>query len=181
MSPKPLNSNGNPQVPEIDDIAAMRGALEQARQAAAEGEVPVGALVVLNDRIIATGYNRPIGELDPSAHAEMRAIRQACLAVGNYRLPGATLYVTVEPCTMCAGLLVHSRIARLVYGAPEPKSGAVTSRLQVLNEGAYNHRIEVTGGVLAGECSALMSDFFARRRARQKALKQSTGPAKPAS
>lgn len=165
----------------IDDIAAMQLALKQARLAAGEGEVPVGAVVVLDGKVIATGYNSPIGGLDPSAHAEMRAIRQACLAVGNYRLPGATLYVTVEPCTMCAGLLVHSRIARLVYGAAEPKSGAVVSNLQLLDNGPYNHRIEVAGGVLADECSALISDFFARRRARQKALKQSTGSAKPAS
>lgn len=165
----------------LDDIAAMQLALEQARLAAGEGEVPVGAIVVLDDKVIASGYNSPIGGLDPSAHAEMRAIRQACLAIGNYRLPGATLYVTVEPCTMCAGLLVHSRISRLVYGAAEPKSGAIASNLKLLDSGPYNHRIEVVGGVLADECSALMSDFFARRRARQKALKQSAGSAKPAS
>lgn len=165
----------------IDDIAGMQRALEQARLAAAKGEVPVGAVVVLDGEVIASGYNGPIGGLDPSAHAEMQAIRQACLAVGNYRLPGATLYVTVEPCTMCAGLLVHSRIARLVYGAVEPKSGAVTSNLNLLSDGPYNHRIEVTGGLLADECAALMSDFFAQRRARQKALKQSAGSVKPAS
>ncbi|MEX0624193.1 MAG: tRNA adenosine(34) deaminase TadA [Saccharospirillum sp.] len=164
----------------IDDIGMMRLALEQARLAAAEGEVPVGAVVVLDGEVIASEYNCPIGELDPSGHAEMRAIRQACLAVGNYRLPGATLYVTVEPCTMCAGLLVHSRIARLVYGTAEPKSGAVVSKLNLLNDGPYNHRIEVIGGVLADESSALMSDFFAQRRARQKALKQSAASAKPA-
>ncbi|WP_028672303.1 tRNA adenosine(34) deaminase TadA [Saccharospirillum impatiens] len=165
----------------IDDIAGMQLALEQARLAAAEGEVPVGAVVVLDGKVIAEGFNCPISELDPSAHAEMRAIRQACLSVGNYRLPGATLYVTVEPCTMCAGLLVHSRIKRLVYGATEPKSGAVESQRQLLSGGAYNHRIEVTGGILADECSTLMSEFFAKRRARQKALKQSAPTAKPES
>ena len=165
----------------LDDRAAMLLALDQARLAAAEGEVPVGAVVVLDGEVIASGYNRPIGALDPSQHAEMQAIRQACLAVGNYRLPGATLYVTVEPCTMCAGLLVHSRIARLVYGAVEPKSGAVASNLNLLQTGPYNHRIDVTGGLLADECSTLMSDFFAERRARQKALKQAAGAAKPKS
>jgi tRNA(Arg) A34 adenosine deaminase TadA len=160
----------------IDDISAMRLALDQARLAAVEGEVPVGAVVVLDGNVIGASYNAPIGGLDPSAHAETRAIRQACLAVGNYRLPGATLYVTVEPCTMCAGLLVHSRIARLVYGATEPKSGAVVSNLNLLSDGPYNHRIDVTGGVLGDDCADLMSDFFARRRARQKALKQSGRP-----
>lgn len=165
----------------LDDSAAMQLALNQARLAAAEGEVPVGAVVVFEGEVIASGYNRPIGALDPSQHAEMQAIRQACLAVGNYRLPGATLYVTVEPCTMCTGLLVHSRIARLVFGAIEPKSGAVVSNLNLLQNGPYNHRIDVTGGVLADECSTLMSDFFAERRARQKALKQASGAAKPES
>jgi tRNA(adenine34) deaminase len=154
----------------------MRLALDQARLAATEGEVPVGAVVVLDGNVIAASYNAPISGLDPSAHAETRAIRQACLAIGNYRLSGATLYVTVEPCTMCAGLLVHSRIARLVYGATEPKSGVVVSNLNLLSDGPYNHRIDVTGGVLADECASLMSDFFVRRRARQKALKQSSRP-----
>jgi len=166
----------------MEDAAAMRLALVQARLAADEGEVPVGAVVVLDGDVIGASYNAPIGGLDPSAHAETRAIRQACLAVGNYRLSGATLYVTVEPCTMCAGLLVHSRIARLVFGATEPKSGAVVSNLNLLTNGPYNHRIEVTGGVLASDCAALMSDFFAQRRARQKALKQTSrpNPEKPA-
>lgn len=159
----------------MDDSHYMRLALAQAERAFAAGEVPVGAVVVHNGQVIAAGFNEPIGRLDPSAHAEMVAIRNAAQSLGNYRLSGATLYVTVEPCTMCAGLLVHSRIERLVYGATEPKSGAVHSNLQLLDTGPYNHRLGVTAGVLEGECSALMSRFFADRRARQKALKNNTG------
>lgn len=160
----------------MDDVTAMRRALAQARLAFDAGEVPVGAVVVQDGQVLAEGFNQPIGRLDPSAHAEMIAIRAAATAVGNYRLTGATLYVTVEPCTMCAGLLVHSRIQRLVYGAPEPKSGAVVSNLQLFDQGPYNHRLEVTGGVLEGECSELMSRFFAERRERQKALRRAGRP-----
>lgn len=159
----------------MDDSHYMRLALTQAQRAFAAGEVPVGAVVVHEGQVIATGFNEPIGRLDPSAHAEMVAIRNAAQALGNYRLSGATLYVTVEPCTMCAGLLVHSRIERLVYGATEPKSGAVRSNLQLFESGPYNHRLEVAGGVLEDECAALMSRFFAERRERQKALKKSAG------
>lgn len=155
----------------MNDSDYMRLALTQAERAFAAGEVPVGALVVLDGKVVGQGYNEPIGRLDPSAHAEMVAIRAAAQAIGNYRLSGATLYVTVEPCTMCTGLLVHSRIARLVYGATEPKSGAVRSNLQLLDAGPYNHRLDVTGGVLEAECAELMSRFFAERRERQKALK----------
>lgn len=156
----------------MDDEAAMRQALALAQQAFDAGEVPVGALVVINGKVVATGFNQPIGSLDPSAHAEMVAVRAAARAIGNYRLTGATLYVTVEPCTMCTGLLVHSRIERLVYGAAEPKSGVIASNLQLLEHGPYNHGTEVTGGVLEAECSALMSLFFAERRARRKALRE---------
>lgn len=159
----------------MDDSHFMRLALAQAQQAFAAGEVPVGAVVVHDGQVVAEGFNEPIGRLDPSAHAEMVAIRNAAQAVGNYRLSGATLYVTVEPCTMCAGLLVHSRIERLVYGTTEPKSGAVQSNLQLFESGPYNHRLEVTGGVLEDDCAALMSRFFAERRERQKALKKSSG------
>ena len=159
----------------MDDSHFMRLALAQAQQAFAAGEVPVGAVVVHDGQVVAEGFNEPIGRLDPSAHAEMVAIRNAAQAVGNYRLSGATLYVTVEPCTMCAGLLVHSRIERLVYGTTEPKSGAVQSNLQLFESGPYNHHLEVTGGVLEDECAALMSRFFAERRERQKALKKSSG------
>ncbi|PTY36108.1 tRNA-specific adenosine deaminase [Saccharospirillum sp. MSK14-1] len=159
----------------MDDSHYMRLALAQAQRAYRAGEVPVGAVVVQDHQVIAEGFNEPIGRLDPSAHAEMVAIRNAAQAVGNYRLSGATLYVTVEPCTMCAGLLVHSRINRLVYGAAEPKSGAVRSNLQLFDAGPYNHHLDVVGGVLEDECAELMSRFFAERRARQKALKKSAG------
>ncbi|MDB2448740.1 tRNA adenosine(34) deaminase TadA [bacterium] len=159
----------------MDDTDFMRLALAQAQRAYAAGEVPVGAVVVIDGAVVASGFNEPIGRLDPSAHAEMVAIRAAAQALGNYRLSGATLYVTVEPCTMCAGLLVHSRIERLVFGATEPKSGAVRSNLQLFHSGPYNHRLEVTGGVLEADCAELMSRFFAERRERQKALKKSAG------
>jgi len=159
----------------MDDTHYMRLALAEAERAYALGEVPVGAVVVADGAFIASGFNEPIGRLDPSAHAEMVAIRNAAQALGNYRLSGATLYVTVEPCTMCAGLLIHSRIERLVYGASEPKSGAVHSNLNLFETGPYNHRLEITGGVLETECSELMSRFFAERRERQKALKKSAG------
>lgn len=159
----------------MDDTHFMRLALAQAELAFAAGEVPVGAVVVHAGQVIAEGFNEPIGRLDPSAHAEMVAVRAAAQALGNYRLSGATLYVTVEPCTMCAGLLVHSRIERLVYGATEPKSGAVRSNLQLFDAGPYNHRLDVRGGVLETECAELMSRFFAERRERQKALKKNAG------
>ena len=158
----------------MDDIKAMQRALAQARLAFDAGEVPVGAVVVQDGTVLAEGYNQPIGSLDPSAHAEMVAIRAAAKAIGNYRLTNATLYVTVEPCTMCAGLLVHSRIRRLVYGTTEPKSGAVVSNLRLYEHGPYNHSVEVTGGILEAECAELMSRFFAERRERQKALRRLT-------
>ncbi|OWL91474.1 tRNA adenosine(34) deaminase TadA [Halopseudomonas aestusnigri] len=142
----------------------MRLALAEARLAAERGEVPVGAVLVQDGKVIGRGFNQPITSLDPSAHAEMVAIRQAATALQNYRLPGTTLYVTLEPCTMCSGLLIHSRIARLVYGASEPRAGAVASRSQVLDQPWMNHRIQVEGGVLAEECGALLSAFFRDRR-----------------
>lgn len=146
------------------DIDFMRLALAQAQQAAALGEVPVGAVLVRHGQVIGCGFNQPISSHDPSAHAEMVAVRQAATSAGNYRLPEATLYVTLEPCTMCAGLLVHSRITRLVYGASEPRSGAVVSRAQVLAQPWLNHHVEVEGGVLAEECGALLRAFFRGRR-----------------
>ncbi|HCA22941.1 MAG TPA: tRNA adenosine(34) deaminase TadA [Pseudomonas sp.] len=145
----------------------MRLALAQARLAAERGEVPVGAVLVQDGKVIGEGFNQPITSLDPSAHAEMVAIRQAATALQNYRLPGTTLYVTLEPCTMCSGLLIHSRIGRLVYGASEPRSGAVASRSQVLDQPWMNHRVQVEGGVLAEECGALLSGFFRERRKAQ--------------
>mgnify|MGYP002619539428 CR=1 FL=1 len=146
------------------DIDFMREAIAEARKGADLGEVPVGAVLVRDGRVIARGFNQPISSHDPSAHAEMVALRAAAAADGNYRLPDTTLYVTLEPCTMCAGLLVHSRIKRLVYGASEPRSGAVVSRSQVLAQPWMNHRVEVEGGVLAEECGALLTEFFRLKR-----------------
>ena len=144
----------------------MGYALELAKCAASQGEVPVGAVVVdpADNALLGRGRNRVIEDNDPTAHAEIVALRDAGAARGNYRLPGATLYVTVEPCTMCAGALVHARIERLVFGAPEPKAGAVVSRARVLDNPAHNHRVAVSGGVMAAECGALMRAFFAERR-----------------
>lgn len=148
------------------DIDFMRLALAEAEQAAALGEVPVGAVLVLDGKVIGRGFNQPISSNDPSAHAEMVALRQAAQGLSNYRLPNSTLYVTLEPCTMCAGLLVHSRIKRLVFGASETKAGAVISRSQILEQPWMNHRIEVEGGVLGEECATVLSAFFKARRAR---------------
>ena len=149
----------------------MRRALALARLAAAEGEVPVGAVIVRDGKEIGAGYNRPIQGCDPTAHAEIRALRDAAKRVGNYRLSGATLYVTLEPCTMCAGALVHSRISRLVFGAREPKAGSVVSTAQTLHHEALNWQVAVTEGVLADDCSELVSEFFAQRRKAHKARK----------
>ncbi|MGK0499107.1 MAG: tRNA(adenine34) deaminase [Oceanicoccus sp.] len=142
----------------------MRLALALAAKAAAAGEVPVGALVVVDDEIIAEGWNQPIGKHDPTAHAEVIALRAAANKLANYRLPGATLYVTIEPCTMCAGALIHARVARVVYGALEPKSGVAESNGCLFEGEHLNHQLALTGGVLALECSALISDFFKQRR-----------------
>ena len=144
----------------------MAQALALAECAARHGEVPVGAVVVDSEAnvLLGRGRNRVIEDSDPTAHAEIVALRDAGAKRGNYRLPGATLYVTVEPCTMCAGALVHARIERLVFGAPEPKAGAVESRARVLDSPAHNHRVAVTGRVMAAECGALMRTFFEARR-----------------
>lgn len=146
------------------DVSWMQEALKLAQQAAGMGEVPVGALVVLDGEIIGRGANQMISSQDPSAHAEITALRDAAARLGNYRLPGATLFVTVEPCTMCAGALVHARIQELVYGAPEPVAGAVASTAKVLDNPALNHRVQVRAGVMAEECSALIKAFFRERR-----------------
>lgn len=146
------------------DLRFMREALEQARLGAEQGEVPVGALLVQDGEVIGRGFNCPITTFDPSAHAEMVAIRAAALGVQNYRLPGSTLYVTLEPCSMCAGLIVHSRIARVVYGATEPKAGVAVSRGQFFSQEFLNHRVLIEGGVLAEECGAVLSAFFKARR-----------------
>jgi tRNA(adenine34) deaminase len=142
----------------------MREALRLAAYAADRGEVPVGAVVVIDEVIVGRGYNRPILAHDPTAHAEIVAIRQAASYLGNYRLTGADLYVTVEPCTMCAGALVHARIRRLVFGTREPRAGAVVSTAQVLTAPGLNHRVEVVEGVLADEAQRLMQEFFRSRR-----------------
>jgi tRNA(adenine34) deaminase len=142
----------------------MRLALEEAGRAAAAGEVPVGAVVVRDGELLGSGFNCPISSTDPTAHAEIVALRAAAKRSGNYRLAGAAMYVTVEPCTMCAGALVHARIATLVYGALEPRSGAVTSTATVLENPLLNHRVEVVGGVLARECAEVLRAFFAERR-----------------
>ncbi|MFA0929443.1 tRNA adenosine(34) deaminase TadA [Pseudomonas syringae pv. tagetis] len=149
----------------------MREALALAAQGALLGEVPVGAVLVQNGEIIGRGYNRPISGSDPSAHAEMVAIRDAAKALDNYRLPGSTLYVTLEPCSMCAGLIVHARVARVVYGALEPKAGIVQSQGQFFSQGFLNHRILFEGGVLGEECGAMLSEFFRMRRSARDAGK----------
>ena len=150
--------------PEARDAAYMRRALELARYAEEAGEVPVGALVVLNDEIIGEGWNQPIVSHDPTAHAEIVALRAAAARVRNYRLSDAVLYVTLEPCAMCAGAMVHARIARVVYGATDPKSGAAGSVFNLLESSALNHRAQVTRGVLAEECGEMLRNFFAARR-----------------
>lgn len=148
------------------DQELMRLALELAAQGAALGEVPVGAVLVQHGQVLGQGFNRPITDSDPSAHAEMVAIRAAAQAASNYRLPGSTLYVTLEPCSMCAGLIVHSRVSRVVYGALEPKAGIVQSQGQFFTQGFLNHRVIYEGGVLAEECGAILSEFFKARRAK---------------
>jgi len=142
----------------------MRAALEEARRGFGAGEVPVGAVVVLDGEVVGRGYNQPIGSHDPTAHAEVAAIRAAAGAIGNYRLVGATLYVTIEPCLMCVGAMVHARVATLVFGAPEPKAGAVVSSCRAHELPSLNHRIEVLGGVLEDECRAVIQEFFKTRR-----------------
>lgn len=148
----------------VTDVEYMRLALEQARVGATAGEVPVGAILVMGDRVIARAANRTIADCDPTAHAEMIALRAAARELGNYRLGGATLYVTIEPCSMCAGAMVQARIARLMYGCDDPKGGAVRSCFAVLDHPMLNHRVEVTSGVLAEECAAAIQAFFAARR-----------------
>lgn len=147
----------------------MREALALAAQGAELGEVPVGAVLVQGGEVVGRGFNCPISAHDPSAHAEMVAIRAAAQQVANYRLPGSTLYVTLEPCSMCAGLIVHSRVQRVVYGASEPKAGVAASRGQFFAQEFLNHRVLVEGGVLQEECSTLLSEFFRQRRLKKSA------------
>ena len=142
----------------------MRRALDIARAGGAQGEVPVGAVVVLDGEIIGEAYNAPISHRDPSAHAEIRALRAAAQRLGNYRLSGASLYVTLEPCAMCAGAMMHARVSRVVFGAADPKTGACGSVVDLFSEARLNHHAEVNGGLLADECAGLLRDFFQSRR-----------------
>lgn len=146
----------------------MQHALALADQAAAQGEVPVGAIVVLDGEIIGRGFNRPVSACDPTAHAEIEALREAAQSAGNYRLPEADLYVTLEPCSMCAGALVHARIRRLIYAASEPKAGVAESKQQFFEQSFLNHRVEVCGGVLADEAAQRLQAFFRLRREQKK-------------
>jgi tRNA(adenine34) deaminase len=146
------------------DLFWMQRALELARQAEVEGEVPVGAVLVKDDQVLGEGWNAPISEHDPTAHAEIRALRNAATRLGNYRLLDTTLYVTLEPCVMCAGAIIHARVNRVVYGAADPKTGAAGSVFDILNSEQHNHRVQITGGVLEQECSALLKEFFQARR-----------------
>lgn len=148
----------------MNDEYFMREAMSLARSAECLGEVPVGAVLVLDGEIVGRGFNSPIGESDPTAHAEIAALRDAARRLGNYRLPGSTLYVTLEPCAMCAGAMMHARVARVVYGARDPKTGVHGSVVDLFAVERLNHHAEIVGGVLAEECGALLSDFFAARR-----------------
>ncbi|MEK7438162.1 MAG: tRNA adenosine(34) deaminase TadA [Pseudomonadota bacterium] len=148
------------------DANFMLAALEQARKAQAAGEVPVGAVIVKDGGIIGAGFNAPISGHDPTAHAEIRALRDAAKKLGNYRLPDCELYVTLEPCTMCVGAMLHARIARLIYGATDPKTGACGSVIDLFAEPRLNHHANLTAGVMAEECGALLREFFAARRAK---------------
>jgi tRNA(adenine34) deaminase len=147
-----------------EHVIFMRLALEQARLAADAGEVPIGAVAVAGGEVVGRGFNRPIGAVDPTAHAEVIALREAARALGNYRLTGVDLYVTLEPCLMCVGALVHARVARVIFGAREPKTGALVSTLQALDIPALNHRFEIVEGVLETECRDIVQAFFRDRR-----------------
>jgi tRNA(Arg) A34 adenosine deaminase TadA len=165
-APRRLRSPRPQEAPAEDpvDIRWMRTALREAERAAVEDEVPVGAVVIQEGRLIARAHNRPLRLNDPTAHAEVLALRRAGRKLGNYRLNGCSLYVTIEPCAMCASALTHARVRRLVFGARDPKSGAAGSALEVLNHPKLNHRVEVVSGVLEQDCSALLREFFRRKR-----------------
>ena len=150
----------------MDDSEFMGLALDLAREAGACDEVPVGALVVIDGEVVGRGFNQPVGRRDPTAHAEIVALRDAAARLGNYRLPGCTLYVTLEPCAMCAGAIMHARVARVVFGARDPKTGAAGSVVDLFAEARLNHHTSVSGDVLADECGSLLSAFFAARRGR---------------
>ncbi len=160
-----------PATESYNDEYWMRHALTLAKRAEEAGEVPVGAVLVLNNQVIGEGWNRPIGRNDPTAHAEIMALQQGGQILQNYRLLDAVLYVTLEPCIMCAGAMIHSRIERLVYGATDAKTGAAGSFIDLLRHPGMNHQIEIVSGVLAEECSTMLSAFFWNRRQQKKALK----------
>ncbi len=153
----------NSSSPESDELW-MQEALRAAQRALETGEVPVGAVVIHDGEIVGRGFNRNLSDSDPTAHAEVVALREAGLKMGNHRMAGCDLFVTIEPCAMCAGAMVHARIRRLVYGADDPKAGAVHSVMRVLNHPALNHKMEVRGGVLAGKCAEVLQEFFRGRR-----------------
>jgi tRNA(adenine34) deaminase len=152
------------------DALFMQQAIAQARNAWELGEVPVGAVVVKDGEVIATGFNQPIGRHDPTAHAEIMALRAAAAMLGNYRLPGCELFVTLEPCVMCAGAMMHARLARVIYGAADPKTGACGSIVNLFEQEKLNHHTDVIGGVLGEECGALLKAFFAERRNAARAI-----------
>lgn len=161
---EPEISFGDDSIFSAGDERWMSYALQLAAKGEAIGEVPVGAVIVQGESIIGEGFNQPISSYDPTAHAEIVALRQAAAHIQNYRLVGATLYVTLEPCTMCVGALIHARIARLVFGTSEPKAGAVVSKSRLLDNDYFNHRIDYAGGALSGQCQHQLSQFFAWRR-----------------
>lgn len=169
---EPLTEIAMEDIATEEDIMWMRHALTLADKAESIGEVPVGACVVLNGELIGEGFNTPITDNDPSAHAELRAVKEAASKVQNYRLIDATLYVTLEPCSMCAGMLVHARVKRVVFGAKDAKTGAAGSVMNLLQHPALNHQLEVVSGVLADECANKLSDFFRKRRKEIKAAKK---------
>ncbi|MED6322534.1 MAG: tRNA adenosine(34) deaminase TadA [Pseudomonadota bacterium] len=169
---EPLTEISMEQSATEEDVMWMRHALTLADKAESIGEVPVGACVVLNGELIGEGFNTPITDNDPSAHAELRAVKEAASTVQNYRLIDATLYVTLEPCSMCAGMLVHARVKRVVFGAKDAKTGAAGSVMNLLQHPALNHQLEVVSGVLADECANKLSDFFRKRRKEIKAAKK---------
>lgn len=161
-------------LPDAAHAHFMQLALAQAQHAWDLGEVPVGAVVVKDGVVVATGYNQPIGKHDPTAHAEIVALRAAAEALGNYRLPGCELYVTLEPCVMCSGAMMHARLAKIVYGAPDPKTGACGSVVDLFGQAQLNHHAVVTGGVLADDCAGMLKRFFAARRAAATAARRAS-------
>ncbi|WP_331350711.1 tRNA adenosine(34) deaminase TadA [Cellvibrio sp. UBA7671] len=177
-----MSNTGQEHSPESDIIFSaedahwMNYALQLAEKGEAMGEVPVGAVIVQDGNIIGEGFNQPISSHDPTAHAEIIALRQAAMQVQNYRLVGSTIYVTLEPCTMCVGALIHARLARLVFGTTEPKAGAVISKSRLLDNNYFNHRIDYAGGVLSDRCQHQLSQFFARRRQEKRNQKFISSP-----